>query len=384
MIITVIAFICVFGLLVFVHELGHFLAAKWMGVEVQVFAFGFPPTLWSRKVGETTYKINVIPLGGYVSMLGENEDEAEVNAKPNPRSLLSKEPWQIIFIMIAGVTMNVILAVILLWTCYIVGFQPVVGGMTDHPGIKNDLRLVVDSVEKDSPAERAALVAGDVIISVNGQAVTDSPTLVEKIAAADRTGLKEVSLRIQSGDLAADKKLIPAKSSVKLRSGKEQEVVRIGVALSTEGSLHGDIFSSFMAAISEAGRITALTLDSIIGLFRQLIFQFKISEEVSGPIGIVVMTNYFAQMGIVPLIQFAAILSLSLAIFNVLPIPALDGGQIVVTTLEMITRRKFSNRTKNIIQLVGFSFIIGLFLIITVKDFVNFGIIKFITGLFGK
>jgi regulator of sigma E protease len=103
---------------------------------------------------------------------------------------------------------------------------------------------------------------------------------------------------------------------------------------------------------------------------------------VSGPVGIVVLTDYFAKLGVVPLIQFAAVLSLSLAIFNVLPIPGLDGGQIIITTLELISRRKFNIKTKNIIQITGFALILGLFLVITVKDFINFGILKYITGLF--
>ncbi len=377
--ITIIAFIFVFGLLVFVHELGHFLAAKWMDVKVNSFAFGFPPTLLSKKVGETTYKLNAIPLGGYVAMQGELETEEEKVNDKDPRSLSNKQPWQVITIMIAGVVMNVILSIILFWFLYLVGFQPIMPDMANHTGIKNEMKLTIDSVEKDSPAEKAGLLADDTIISANGTKIYSSSALIEVVTSKGAEGVK---LSVLRGGSTTEKTIVPTKTKVKAGDGKETEVYRLGVVLATKGNIHGDVISSFTAAVSEVSRITALTFESVIGLFRQLLFQFHISEDVSGPVGIVVLTNYFAQLGIIPLLQFAAILSLSLAIFNLLPIPALDGGQIFVTAIEMFMRRKFSTKTKNTIQLVGFAFIIGLFLIITVKDFVSFGIISYITGLF--
>ncbi len=382
--ITALAFIFVFGMLVFVHELGHFLAARLMGVTVKTFAFGFPPTLFKKKVGDTEYKLNLIPLGGYVSMLGEEE---ELTGDPkasnvDPGSLAAKEPWQIVIIMIAGVLMNVVLAIVLFAICYTVGFQPILEGASRHKGITNDMRVKIISVEKDSPAFKAGLAPSDIILSVDGKVVHTDTEVVSIISAKIDPVANVTKLVIKRGDSEITKDVAAYKSKVKLANGSEREVSRVGITLDNTGSVHGDFFSSVGAAFATVWDVTVLTFDGIIGLFRQLLLHFQISNQVSGPVGIVVMTNYFAQLGFVPLLQFAAVLSISLAIFNVLPIPALDGGQIIVTALEMVMRRKFSARTKNTVQLVGFAFIIGLFLIITVKDLLNFGIIKYIIDWF--
>jgi regulator of sigma E protease len=386
MIVTIIAFIFVFGLLVFVHELGHFLAAKWMGVTVKAFAFGFPPTLFKRKVGDTEYKINAIPLGGYVSLLGEEDEGVETDGQTStvndPKSLVSKEPWQIVLIMIAGVFMNIVLAIVLFFFCYLVGFQPIIEGSADFTGIKNDMQVKISDVEKDSPAEKAGLQKSDIILSVDGKNVYSDNQVISIISSKTNPSTIETKLVVIRGNEKIEKPVTTYQSKIKLSNGKEQSVSRVGIALENTGKVHGDIVASVGASLGMVWKVTTLTFDGIITLFRQLIFHFQISSEVSGPVGIVVMTNYFAQLGFVAILQFAAVLSISLAIFNVLPIPALDGGQIIVTTLEMILRKKFSTRAKNTVQLVGFAFIIGLFLIITVKDLFNFGIISGVMGWF--
>ncbi len=384
MIITVVAFIFVFGMLVFVHELGHFLAARWMGVTVKTFAFGFPPTLFSKKIGDTVYKLNLIPLGGYVSMLGEDEQLSgdPKDSRLDPGSLSTKEPWQIVIIMIAGVLMNVVLAITLFFVCYLVGFQPILDGATKHKGIQNDMKVRIVSVEKDSPSNKMDLRSSDYILSVDGKLVHTDNEVVSIISQKTDPVGTTTKLVVKRGTEELTKDVTAYKSKVKLANGGEKEVSRIGIALETTGNVHGGFVSSLGAAFVTVWDVTVLTFEGIIGLFRQLLLHFQLSSEVSGPVGIVVMTNYFAQLGFVPLLQFAAVLSISLAIFNVLPIPALDGGQIMVTALEIVMRRKFSAKVKNTVQLAGFAFIIGLFLIITVKDLLNFGIIKYVIDWF--
>jgi regulator of sigma E protease len=189
-----------------------------------------------------------------------------------------------------------------------------------------------------------------------------------------------VDLIIDRNGEVLEKNLTTYKS--KISSGKnEKEVSRIGVALETKGEMKANAYFAFKAALSETGKISKLTLFAITDLFKQLIIKFQISDNVSGPIGIVVATSYFAHMGFVSLLQFTAILSLSLAVFNILPIPALDGGHLTFTLIEMITRRKFSLKAKNIIQATGFSVLILLMIAVTVKDFVNFDILGSIIGL---
>ena len=386
--ITVIAFICVFGLLVFVHELGHFFAAKIIGVTVKSFAFGFPPTLYSKRIGETEYKINAIPLGGYVSLLGEYDSIEDISTgekdrqKFEPGSLMSKKPWQVIFIMFSGVTMNIILAVILFWLCFVIGFQPIVDGADNFYGIKNDMKVQIEAVEKDSPAYRSGVTKNDIIQKVDGRVVHTDNEVVKIISQKSDPSSLTTVLTLSRNNEIVTKKVTAYKSKIKLSDGTEENVSRIGISLKTKGNIHGGFLPSFLASLQLVKKIAVLTFDGVLTLFKQLLLHFQLSNQVSGPVGIVVMTNYFVQLGVVPLLQFAAILSISLAIFNILPIPGLDGGQIFVTILEIVSRKKFSNKTKGAVQLVGFAFIMFLFLIITVKDISNFGIIKYIMSWF--
>jgi regulator of sigma E protease len=406
MIITILAFIFVFGLLVFVHELGHFIAAKTFGVEVKTFAFGFPPRLWSKKIGETTYAINALPLGGYVSLRGEDEydlyndiakklgeemtdqqyqkalKEAKSKERQNPASLLSKKPWQLITIFISGVAMNIVLAIVLLYICFMVGFQPIFGDMWQHPGITNSLKVVATEVEKNTPAEKEGIKSGDVIRSVDGVNYYTSTDILTVIRSKNTTDGAQVALVIERDGQLIHKTLSTYKAKVATKSGEEKEVNRIGIVLENAGSIRGNLISSFGASTSEVIKATKLTFTGVFDLFGQLITKFKLSENISGPVGIVVATDYFAKLGFVYLIQFAFVLSVSLAVFNVLPIPGLDGGHIAIVLTETISKRRFSTKTKNAIQLVGFGSLILLMVAVSVKDFIDFDIIGMITGVF--
>lgn len=404
--ITVLALIIILGLLVFVHELGHYIAARVFGVEVRTFAFGFPPRIWSKKVGNTTYAVNALPLGGYVSLRGEDEfdlmneiaedlgenttqkdyDKALAAARAkehtNEGSLLAKKPWQLVTIFISGVVMNILLAFVLIYLCFVVGFQPIYSGMWEHPGLKNDLRAVVTDVEKNTPAETEGIKPGDVIKTVDGKPYYTSNDILTVIRAKNTDAGAKVTLGILRDGQIVDKTLATYKAKVATSGGKEVEVSRTGIVLKTSGVVRGDLFSSAGAAATEVVRATKLTLSGVADLFGLLVTKFKLSDNVTGPVGIVVATNYFANMGVVYLLQFAFILSISLAVFNVLPIPGLDGGHIAIVLAEAITKRRFTTKTKNMIQLIGFGALILLMIAVSVKDFINFDIIGYIKGIF--
>jgi regulator of sigma E protease len=371
-IITIIAFIVIFGLLVFVHELGHFLAAKAIGVEVKTFAFGFPPRIWSKNYKGTEYAINLIPLGGYVSLRGEEEadlspTDLEKEAK-NPSSLISKKPHQLLFVFVSGVLMNILLAITLLYICYLVGFQAIYPEMWGHNGINNDLKVKITSIEKDTPAEKEDLKAGDIIKQINGKDVYLSDQVLSEIRLGDTS--QTVDVKIDRNGEILNKKLSTYKSTMNV-GGEDKEVIRIGVSLETTGKISGNIWSSLVAAVKETGRIAWLTVVGVVDLFSKIITKFNISDNISGPVGIVLATNYFAHLGLTYLIQFAAILSISLAVFNILPIPALDGGHITFTLLETIFNRKFNSKAKNLIQFIGFGALILLMIAVTIKDVIR-------------
>jgi len=383
MIITILALIFVFGLLVFVHELGHFVAAKMVGVEVKTFAFGFPPRIWSKKYKGTVYAINALPLGGYCSLRGQDEEnltESEaIKEQANPKSLASKKPIEVLFILVAGVFMNVILAITLLYICYIVGFQPILPNMESYPNITDSRRVVITGVEKDAPAEKQGLKSGDIIVKVDGTFVRNSQEVITHIQNVLGSN-KSVSLLVLRND--KEQKLNISTYQSKVNSGgKEIKVQRIGITLENVGVIRGNIFSSLVAATSQVFKAIGMTFMAIFDLFKNLILRFRVSENISGPVGIVVVTNYFASMGFMYVLQFAAVLSISLAVFNILPIPGLDGGHILLTLIEVIRGKKISSRKKNIISLAGFGVLIMLIIIITVKDLFTFNIIGMLKGI---
>ncbi len=380
--IAIISIILILGLLIFVHELGHFVAAKLMGIEVKTFAFGFPPRLWEKKIGETTYAVNLLPLGGYVSLRGEGENVDEKEGEKDPKSLLSKKPWQLFVVFVSGVLMNIILAFVLLYLAFTIGFQPIYSGMWEHPGVENELRVVITDIEKGTPAETEGIVKGDIVKSVDGKAVYLNSEVISFIQDKNGDNGAAVSLIILRNGQELTKTLKTYRAKVADGKNKEVEVNRVGIVLVTEGRVKGNLLSGLSAAASETWRITKLTVLGITDLFRQLILKFTVSSSVTGPVGIFVATNYFASLGFMYLIQFAALLSVSLAVFNILPIPGLDGGHIAIITLEAISRRKFSTKAKNLVQLIGFSLLILLMVTVTIKDFINFDIIGYIKGVF--
>jgi len=405
-VITVLAFVFVFGMLVFVHELGHFIAAKAFGVEVRTFAFGFPPRLWSKKVKNTTYAINALPLGGYVSLRGEDEYDlyneiaadlgedmteeeyqtalaaAQTKERQNSGSLLSKKPWQLITIFVSGVTMNIVLAIFLLYICFVAGFQPIFGEMWNHPGITNNLKVVISEVEKNTPAEKEGIKAGDIITAVDGKSYFTSTDVLTVIRAKNTTDGAKVSLDITRDGQKIQKTLSTYKAQVEATNGGTKEASRVGVVLETSGTVKGNVISSFGASLSEVIGAIKLTFTGVFDLFSQLVTKFRLSENISGPVGIVVATDYFAKLGFIYLLQFAFVLSVSLAVFNILPIPGLDGGHIAIVLTEAVTKRRFSTKTKNTIQLIGFGSLILLMIAVSVKDFINFDIIGMIKGVF--
>ncbi|MEI6266894.1 MAG: site-2 protease family protein [bacterium] len=383
MIITILALIFVFGLLVFVHELGHFVAAKLVGVEVKTFAFGFPPRIWSKKYKDTVYAINALPLGGYCTLRGQDEENLTaseaVKEQANPKSLASKKPIEVLFILVAGVFMNIMLAIFLLYICYLVGFQPILPDMQNYSNITDSRQVLITGVEKDAPAEKQGLKSGDIIIKVDGIKVANMQeviTLIQKVS----DGNKSVSLLVLRAN--KEQKLNISTYQSKVNSGgKEINVQRIGITLENVGVIRGNIFSSLVAATSQVFKSIGMTFMAIIDLFKNLVLRFQVSDNISGPVGIVVVTNYFASMGFMYVLQFAAILSISLAVFNILPIPGLDGGHILLTLIEVIRGKKIDSRKKNIISLAGFGVLILLIIIITVKDLFTFNIIGMLKGL---
>lgn len=387
--------VLVLGIVIFVHELGHFLAAKWTGVYAPRFSLGFGPALWKRRHGETEYVLAALPLGGYVRM-ASREDETmaaieggvpegkllasgaegtgvvkaeegtprpadwDENAmvpfgpKPVPpeRWFESKPLWARLVIMLAGVTMNVLLTL------------TVSTGVFAYYG-RSYVPAVVDSLEMDMPARRAGLLPGDSIATINGKPIRAWSDLLNTITASAG---KEVSLGVVRGGSPLTLTMTPvAQEGVEAATGKAVIVGRVGAY--SVNRVERDRLG--LAGASVAGwRATWAMGSSVIGVVGGL-FRGTISvKNLGGPVAIARTSVDAARTGMESLWALIAFLSINLAILNLLPVPILDGGQVVMTVAESIKGSPFSIRTRENVMRVGLAAIVALFAVVMFNDLV--------------
>lgn len=370
MITTILAFIFVFGLLVFAHEAGHFGAAKLFKVKVIEFAFGFPPKIWAKKIKDTIYAINAIPIGGYVRLFGEDGE-----GKNKKDSLESKKPWQKATVFGAGVFMNVVLAWLLLTGFYLVGGRALIPGMWEHSGIINNQKVMVVDVAKDSPAQKEGILAGDQITTVNGKKVYSDDLLFTEVQKS--TPEKPVTVIIKRDNQEFEKKISSYTDKIK-SNDKEVEVRRIGISMETKGNIRSVWYLAPWNAAKETGKILKITIVGFVDFFKTVFTKFRVAEGVGGPVAIFSYTGVAASLGFGVLIQFTAILSISLAVLNILPFPALDGGHIFLLGIEKLSGKKIKKETKETINKIGFAILLILIVLVTLSDLGKFGIFNFL------
>jgi regulator of sigma E protease len=364
-ILTLILFLLILGILIFVHELGHFMVAKWMGMRVDEFALGFPPRIWARKKGETTYALNIIPLGGYVKIHGESPDHEE-DGEPN--SFEKKSVWARIAVILAGVTMNVLFAFVILVIAFSVGFVSISQNLQAVPGavVKHNEVYVAD-IQKDSPADKAGLKAGDKIksfIDVTDNSVKTVSTVQELVdyTKAEQTAGHNLITVVFDRDGTA------MSAPVTLAA----EGPPLGVYIEPYSTVRVPVWQAPKVAVKEIGAIFAITWDALASFGRQLFGHAKLDPNVSGPVGIYQATGSAAQAGVVSVVFLVVALSLNLALLNVLPLPALDGGKFLFLLIEAIAgKRVVGKKFESIITFISFVFLIGLILILSVRDVIR-------------
>jgi regulator of sigma E protease len=345
---TILATVVVLGVLIFVHEFGHFFIAKLLGVRVEVFSLGFPPKLLSRKVGETEYRLSVVPLGGYVRLLGENPHD-EVPAELIPRSFLHRPLWQRTAIVLAGPAFNFFFAVLALFAVFSLSGLPY-------------LTTEVGRVLEGSPAERAKLQKGDVILSVDGVPVQRWDDLAREIR---ERGGQPVNLTLRRADQVLQVRLVPEKREAVNVFGQKVQAFQIGVASAERLALKP---LGTLEALAEGFRyslkIAALTLQSI---YKLIVREIPV-ETLGGPIMIAQVAGRQAEMGFSYLIQFMAVLSVNLTLLNLLPVPILDGGHLVFFLLEAIRGKPLALKHRELAQAVGMMLILTLMLLVFYHD----------------
>jgi regulator of sigma E protease len=332
--ITVIAVIVVFGLLIFIHELGHFLVAKRAGILVYEFALGFGPKLAGFRRGDTEYTLRVVPLGGFVRFAGLDPRDEEVLPA---RSYKYKPVWQRMAVIAAGPFANFLLAVVLLAGVFMVQGLPTP-------------TTTVDEVLPGRPAVEAGLQKGDRIVAVDGREVNTWDELVSEISA--RPGeLLLLTVERKGGRL--DIPVVPE---------TEAGVGRIGITPDVK-SVPAGLFASLAGGVQYTVQITGL----ILGFLGQMITG-QAPADVGGPVRIVAEIGTAAQLGVVPLLNLAAFLSINVGLFNLLPIPALDGSRLIFLGWEGITRRPVNPEREGAFHLVGFALLLLLIVVITYRD----------------
>lgn len=360
MILTLVVFIFVLGLLIFVHELGHFLAAKRAGIKVEEFAFGFPPRLFAVKKGETEYALNLFPIGGYVKMLGETEDAAATEKK-NPRSFAHQSVWVRTKVIVAGVSMNVILGWLLITVGFTLGMTPVASQPEQIPLAKIERFVVVAAVGKDTAADKMGLKPSDMVTRFNDKEIKTSKELSETTK-----GLAGQEVRIE---IVRDGKSMTLNGT--LGSGEAP----LGVQLADDTKARLPFWWAPFYSVWETLKAAGLIFVGIIDFFKQLVLTQEVPAGAAGPVGIFYFTRSVLELGFTALLNFMAVLSINLAIINILPIPALDGGRLLFIALEKFNKgKKVVNATiENTAHTVGFVLLILLIIAITYNDILRLG-----------
>lgn len=387
---TVILFIIILSLLVFVHEFGHFITARKSGMKVYEFGFGFPPRAFgaykdpktkkwvfvkgkgknsiSETVGgedrahpdefpATLYSINWLPLGGFVKIKGENGEAAG-----EPDSFGAHPFWQKAAVLLAGVTMNVLLAGVLFGIGFVVGLPADAETLGDPQAIVvEEPAVLVQDVVDGSPADAAGFRFGDKVLAVNGEPIADAKSLVALIV---QNGTEEIDVLLARGSETVSATLTP---SVLL----DDDSPKVGVILVDAGVVRYPWYIAFYKGFVAAGISLINIFIAFYLLIKGLVLGQGLVFSVAGPVGIAVMVGDSARLGISYLIHVTAMLSLSLAVVNVLPIPALDGGRLLFVTIEKIFKRPVPLKYEQLAHTVGFVLLMVLVVVVTWRDVVG-------------
>jgi len=363
MVLTILVFLLILTVLVLIHEAGHFFVAKKLGIKVEEFGFGLPPRIWGIKKGETLYSINLLPIGGFVKLYGEDEAGAgkirstknEPRITDTSRAFYARPIWQRALVIVAGVLMNFILAVSII--TYFFGVSGV-----QIPGDK----VIVTDIVKGSPAEKAGLKSKDIIESINNQEVKSPSQLIE----ITRKHLGEkITLGIERDGKDQNLKVTPRKNYP-----KNEGPMGVAIAPNIIEKKY-PLWQAPIVGLKEALKDSFLIVSGLFGVVSKLVTTAQVPRDVAGPVGIAQLTGQFVAIGPLAVLSFVALLSLNLAILNILPIPALDGGRLFFILIEAVTRRKVSAKFEGYAHAIGMVLLLALILAITLSD-----IIRIISG----
>ena len=367
--VTALIFIIVLGVLIFVHELGHFLAARASGVRVDAFKLGFGPKVFAWKRGETEYGLNLIPFGGYVKIFGENPDDESINGANKARSFVHKSWWRQVSVLVAGVCFNFIFAWLLYTIVFTSGVTATVGGFERYTNDFQNQRVMVTNVSKDSPAEKSGIEVGDVIVGAIASSMTQLPDSIPATVTAIQDTVNSskgspVTITVQRKDGAHTIQATPTQGLVE---GK----YAVGIGMDTVGDLRLPVYIAVWEGLHYTYNMIGQTIQGLGTLFMTIFKGTANFSDISGPVGIAGIVGNAAQMGFTYLLMITALISINLGVINLLPFPALDGGRTLFVLLETLFRRKIPTTFVNVVNLAGFALLMILMIVVTFKDIVK-------------
>ena len=362
---AIVLFVVILLVLVVVHEFGHFIVAKLTGMRVDEFAFGFPPRIFAKKFGETTYAINAIPLGGYVSIFGENgsdDDKKEHGATTHPRAFGNRPWWAQLLVLIAGVTMNMALA---LFIFIIISYGEVKMSTDDdiYGSRVTNASIMVTEVSKGSPAFRAGILPGSTLTKVMSkgmQAPLTTATSLVMFITAHQNDPFTITYTYPHGEITT--------TTIAAVYGIVKDKKALGIALDSIGTVKITALEAIPLGFTRTSNITQLTFEGLVSVVRSAIHGDSVLKSLSGPVGIAKIVGETSEYGYVAVLTLVAALSINLAIFNILPLPALDGGRMVVVVIEAISRRKVPMKYYSWVNVLGFGALMLLLIIVTIND----------------
>jgi len=360
---TILIFLAVLFVLILVHEWGHYIVAKLTGMRVDEFAIGFPPRLLSWKKGETVYSLNALPIGGFVRIYGEDATQVtkDGGSPDKDRAFSARPKWAQALVLIAGVTMNWIFAWFLLVIIIMMGVPTCI---TEDKATENSV-LYVDSVIAGSPAENA-LPPQSKIISVS-RGDEKLAQLLPSTFSDFVAGSKEEPLLIVYADKTGQEHAVPIVPKVGVIESSPDRAA-LGVSLSLVETIKQPFVPALKEATIQTYTITKAIVTGLYGLMAGALAGTADFSQVSGPIGIVGYVGDAAAVGFTSLLFFTAIISMNLAVINLLPIPALDGGRLIFVAIETITRREIPPVWAGRVNLVGFALLLLLMIAATTND----------------
>ena len=356
---TVIVFILILGLIVLVHELGHFITAKRAGVRIDEFGIGFPPRIFKIEYRGTTYSLNLIPLGGFVKIYGEDgQKKDDVN---NDSAFYNKPISTRAKILIAGVVMNLVLSAFLLGIGHWIGLPSIV----EDDEVSENAKVQIIQVDPDSSAQESDIKVGDTIIALKIKSEESQVNIIKDVQEfTDEYKGEKIIVVIQRGNQVLEKEIVP-------RIYHSEDEGPLGIALARTSVVSLPWYKAFIQGIIDTVRLTWLIIVALASILWQLITTGRLTMEIAGPVGIYDLAGQATKLGFIYILQFTAILNINLAIINALPFPALDGGRLLFLLIEKFKGSPVSQKVEGLAHTIGFIMLILLMIAVTWRDIIR-------------